>query len=102
MDQLPFADVKICWCGHSVYVCSIQVAVYGATALLGCYAWASSSGFAPTGRQIIDGFLDDAKALFKSRSILSSLLALLSLAAAAVGTLIVREPLAYFQPDILR
>lgn len=83
-------------------MCSIQVAFYVATAAVGGYAWASSSGFAPTGRQVIDGFLGDVQALFSNKTFQSGLLALLSVAAVAVGSLILKEPLTYFQPPELR
>lgn len=83
-------------------LCSVQVAFYAATALVGGYAWASSSGFAPTGRQVIDGFLGDVQALFNNKTFLSGLLALLSVAAVAVGSLILNQPLTYFHPSDFR
>ncbi|KAK9918885.1 hypothetical protein WJX75_007829 [Coccomyxa subellipsoidea] len=81
---------------------SVQVAFYAATAVVGGYAWASSSGFAPTGRQVIDGFLGDVQALFNNKTFLSGLLALLSVAAVAVGSLILNQPLTYFHPSEFR
>ncbi|EIE21980.1 hypothetical protein COCSUDRAFT_56423 [Coccomyxa subellipsoidea C-169] len=90
------ASALTSWC------LSIQVAFYAATAALGGYAWASSSGFAPTGRQVIDGFLADVQSLFSNKTILSGLLALLSVASVAVGSLILHQPLTYFQPSEFR
>lgn len=78
------------------------MAFYVATAAVGGYAWASSSGFASTGRQIIDGFLGDVQALFSNKTFLSGLLAVLSVAAVAAGSLIINQPLEYFQPPEFR
>ncbi|CAL8471503.1 g11045 [Coccomyxa elongata] len=89
-------------CALTSWCFSIQVAFYVATAAVGGYAWASSSGFAPTGRQIIDGFLGDVQALFGNKTFLSGLLAVLSVAAVAAGSLIINQPLEYFQPPEFR
>ena len=78
------------------------MAYFAATAVVGGYAWASSSGFAPTGRQVVEGFLDDVRALLKNRNMLSAVLAALSVLAALVGGFMLSEPLKYFQPADLR
>lgn len=73
-----------------------------ATVAICGYGWASSSGFAPTGRQVIDGFLDDVRALLQNRTMLSWILAALSVSAAAIGGFILSDPLKYFHPLELR
>lgn len=103
-DDVDVLDGHLHWLiyGKRGCLCSVQVAFYAATAVVGGYAWASSSGFAPTGRQVIDGFLGDVQALFNNKTILSGLLALLSVAAVAVGSLILNQPLTYFHPSDFR
>ena len=66
------------------------------------YAWSTSTGYAPTGRQIIDGVTDDIRNLFKNSSWLSALLSTLSVFAAAAGILTLAEPFQYFQPEAFR
>jgi hypothetical protein len=81
---------------------SIQVAFYAATAAVCGYAWAGSSGFAPTGSQVADGFLEDVRGLFRNKTVLSAVLALSLVVASALGALTLGQPLTYFQPADFR
>ena len=82
--------------------CRVQTAVYLAVIAACGYAWSTSTGYAPTGRQIIDGITDDIRNLFKNSSWLSALLSALSVFAAGTGILILAEPSQYFQPEAFR
>ena len=82
--------------------CRLQTAVYVSLIAACGYAWSTSTGYAPTGRQIIDGVADDVRALFKNNSWLSGALSLLSVAAAGAGILTLSEPFQYFQPEAFR
>lgn len=80
----------------------MQTAVY-LTAIAACgYAWSTSTGYAPTGRQIIDGLSDDIRALFNNKNWLSGVLSLASVTAAIFGILSLAEPFQYFQPEAFR
>lgn len=83
-------------------MCRLQTAVYVTVVAACSYAWCTSTGYAPTGRQIIDGIADDIRALFRNSSWLSGVLSLLSVIAASFGILILTEPFHYFQPEALR
>lgn len=80
----------------------MQTAVYLTVIASCCYAWTTSTGYAPTGRQIIDGATNDLMALFRNSSWLSAVLSLASVAAASAGILTLTEPLQYFQPAAFR
>ena len=82
--------------------CRLQTAVYVSLIAACSYAWSTSTGYAPTGRQIIDGVTDDIRALFKNSSWLSGALSLLSVVAAGAGILTLAEPFQYFQPEAFR
>lgn len=80
----------------------MQTAVYLAVIAACGYAWSTSTGYAPTGRQIIDGISDDISALLNNRTWLSGVLSLASVAAASFGILTLAEPFQYFQPEAFR
>ena len=82
--------------------CRVQTAVYLAVVAACGYAWSTSTGYAPTGRQIFDGITDDIRNLFKNSSWLSALLSALSVFAAGSGILTLAEPSQYFQPEGFR
>ena len=82
--------------------CRLQTAVYVSLIAACSYAWSTSTGYAPTGRQIIDGVIDDIRALFKNSSWLSGALSLLSVFAAGAGILTLAEPFQYFEPEAFR
>ena len=92
-----------CWLIQVLFVgCRVQAAVYLAVIAACGYAWSTSTGYAPTGRQIIDGIADDIRNLFKNSSWLSALLSALSVFAAGSGILTLVEPSHYFQPEAFR
>lgn len=66
------------------------------------FAWSTSTGYAPTGRQIINGITDDIRNLLKNSSWLSALLSALSVFAAGSSILTLAEPFQYFQPEAFR
>ena len=80
----------------------MQTAVYLTVIAASGYAWSTSTGYAPTGRQIIDGISDDIRALFNNKNWLSGVLSLASVAAASFGILTLAEPFQYFQPEAFR
>ncbi|CAL5224125.1 g6757 [Coccomyxa viridis] len=90
------AEHVVTWCT------GVQTVVYLVTIAACGYAWSTSTGYAPTGRQIIDGVTDDIRNLFKNSSWLSALLSALSVFAAAAGILTLVEPFQYFQPEAFR
>ena len=77
---------------------SVSAGVYAAVVLTCAGAWAGSTGFAPTGRQILDGAWQDARSLLSWRSALGAALALLAAGAGAFGGAVLLHPLQYFQP----
>ena len=77
---------------------SVSAAVYAAVVLTCAGAWAGSTGFAPTGRQILDGAWQDVRSLLSWRSALGAALALLAAGVGAFGAAVLLHPLRYFQP----
>ena len=77
---------------------SLQALFYPVLAVICCGAWAGSTGYAPTGRQIIDGAFQDVRSLLGGRSALSWALSAFTAAAALTGAASVLRPMQWFQP----